>query len=264
MTTTLLLENVTCAGCVKKIEKGINTLPDVELASVDFPQRRLNVEGSISGDRLIEALSEIGYRGRLASNEAEDRAQQKAQQAAQYRQYIRNTLLALGVGIPLMAAGMLMDDMSVQTPQDQIIWGVVGLLTLMILLFPGRHFFSGAWNALKHGSANMDSLIALGTGAAWLFSTAVVVFPEVLPEGSRHLYYEASAMIIGLVNFGLAMEIRARGKTSEAVERLLNLQPKTARVMRNGKEVDLPLELVQSGDLLRIRPGEQVPVDGIV
>jgi len=264
MTTTLLLENVTCAGCVKKIEKGINTLPDVELASVDFPQRRLNVEGSISGDRLIEALSEIGYRGRLASNEAEDRAQQKAQQAAQYRQYIRNTLLALGVGIPLMAAGMLMDDMSVQTPQDQIIWGVVGLLTLMILLFPGRHFFSGAWNALKHGSANMDSLIALGTGAAWLFSTAVVVFPEVLPEGSRHLYYEASAMIIGLVNFGLAMEIRARGKTSEAVERLLNLQPKTARVMRNGKEVDLPLELVQSGDLLRIRPGEQVPVDAIV
>ncbi|UTW03336.1 copper-translocating P-type ATPase [Amphritea atlantica] len=264
MTTTLLLENVTCAGCVKKIEKGINTLPDVELASVDFPQRRLNVEGSISGDRLIEALSEIGYRGRLASNEAEDRAQQKAQQAAQYRQYIRNTLLALGVGIPLMAAGMLMDDMSVQTPQDQIIWGVVGLLTLMILLFPGRHFFSGAWNALKHGSANMDSLIALGTGAAWLFSTAVVVLPEVLPEGSRHLYYEASAMIIGLVNFGLAMEIRARGKTSEAVERLLNLQPKTARVMRNGKEVDLPLELVQSGDLLRIRPGEQVPVDAIV
>uniref|UniRef100_UPI0035635E1F heavy metal translocating P-type ATPase n=1 Tax=Amphritea sp. TaxID=1872502 RepID=UPI0035635E1F len=264
MTTTLLLENVTCAGCVKKIETGINALPDVEQASVDFPQRRLNVEGSISGDKLIEALSEIGYRGRLASNEAEDRARQKAQQAAQYRQHIRNTVLALGVGIPLMIAGMLMDDMSVRTPQDQVIWGVVGLLTLAILLFPGRHFFSGAWNALKHGSANMDSLIALGTGAAWLFSTAVVVLPGMLPVDSRHLYYEASAMIIGLVNFGLAMEISARGKTSEAVERLLNLQPKTARVMRNGKEQDLPLELVETGDLLRIRPGEQVPVDAIV
>ena len=264
MTTTLLLENVTCAGCVRKIEKGINGLADVEQAAVDFPQRRLNVEGSIGSDELIAALSEIGYRGRLASNEAEDRARQKAQQAAQYKGYIRNTLLALGVGIPLMIAGMLMDDMSIRSQQDQLVWGVVGLLTLGILLFPGRHFFSGAWNALLHGSANMDSLIALGTGAAWLFSTAVVLFPEMLPEGSRHLYYEASAMIIGLVNFGLAMEIRARGKTSEAVERLLNLQPKTARVIRNGKETDLPLELVETGDLLRIRPGEQIPVDAIV
>ncbi len=264
MTTTLLLENVTCAGCVRKIEKGINGLPDVEQAAVDFPQRRLNVEGSIGSDELIAALSEIGYRGRLASNEAADRARQKAQQAAQYKQHIRNTLLALGVGIPLMIAGMLMGEMSVRTPEDQVIWGITGLLTLGILLFPGRHFFSGAWNALQHGSANMDSLIALGTGAAWLYSTTVVLFPQLLPEGSRHLYYEASAMIIGLVNFGLAMEIRARGKTSEAVERLLNLQPKTARVIRNDKETDLPLELVETGDLLRIRPGEQIPVDAIV
>lgn len=264
MTTTLLLENVTCAGCVKKIEKGINALPDVEQASVDFPQRRLNVEGSISAPKLLEVLTEIGYRGRLASNDADDRARQKAQQAAQYKQYIRNTLLALGLGVPLMIAGLLMDDMSVRTLQDQLIWGIVGLLTLAILVFPGRHFFSGAWHSLKNTSATMDSLVALGTGAAWLFSTAVVLFPEMLPEGSRHLYYEASAMIIGLVNFGLAMEIRARGKTSEAIERLLNLQPKTARIIRNKKETDLPLELVETGDRLRIRPGEQIPVDAIV
>ncbi|MBQ0756350.1 MAG: cation transporter, partial [Amphritea sp.] len=264
MTITLLLENVSCAGCVKKIEKKINALPDVEQALVDFPQRRLNVEGSIGGDNLINALTEIGYRGRLASNDAEDRARQKAQQAAQYKAHIRNTLLALGVGIPLMIAGMLMDEMSIRSSQDQIIWGLVGLLTLGILLFPGRHFFNGAWSSLKNGSATMDSLIALGTGAAWLYSTAVVLFPEMLPESSRHLYYEASAMIIGLVNFGLAMEIRARGKTSEAVERLLNLQPKTARVIRNDKELDLPLDLVEVGETLRIRPGEQIPVDALV
>ncbi|GGK62621.1 heavy metal translocating P-type ATPase [Amphritea balenae] len=264
MTTTLLLENVSCAGCVKKIEKGINALPEVELACVDFPQRRLNVEGSIDSELLISQLAEIGYRGRLASNEAEDRARQKAQQAQQYKLHIRNTVIALGLGIPLMIAGMLMDEMSVRTPQDQVIWGSVGLLTLLVLLFPGRHFFSGAWSALKNGGATMDTLIAVGTGSAWLFSTAVVLFPEFLPDGSRHVYYEASAMIIGLVNFGLAMEIRARGRTSEAVERLLNLQPKTARVIRNDKEQDLPLELVITGDLLRIRPGEQIPVDAIV
>lgn len=264
MTITLLLENVSCAGCVKKIEKKVNALPDVEQALVDFPQRRLNVEGSISNDKLINALTEIGYRSRLASNDIEDRARQKAQQAIQYKTHIRNTLLALGVGIPLMVAGMLMDEMSVRTLQDQIIWGIVGLLTLAILLGPGRHFFSGAWSSLQNGSATMDSLIALGTGAAWLYSTAVVLFPEMLPESSRHLYYEASAMIIGLVNFGLAMEIRARGKTSEAVERLLNLQPKTARVIRNDKELDLPLDLVEAGEILRIRPGEQIPVDALV
>lgn len=264
MTITLLLENVSCAGCVKKIEKGINALPDVDKASVDFPQRRLNVEGSIGGDTLISALTEIGYRGRLASNDAEDRARQKAQQAAQYKLYIRNTLLALGVGIPLMIAGMLMDEMSIRSSQDQIIWGIVGLLTLGILAFPGRHFYTGAWSSLKNSSATMDSLIALGTGAAWLYSTAVVLFPEMLPVDSRHLYYEASAMIIGLVNFGLAMEISARGKTSEAVERLLNLQPKTARVIRNDKELDLPLDLVEVGEMLRIRPGEQIPVDALV
>ncbi|WP_432471479.1 heavy metal translocating P-type ATPase [Amphritea sp. HPY] len=264
MTTTLILENVSCAGCVKKIETGINQLPDVDQALVDFPQRRLNVEGKISNDDLINALAEIGYRAHLASNEAEDRARQKAQDAKQYRQHLINAALALGLGIPLMIAGFFMAEMSVRTPQDQILWGSVGLLTLLILLFPGRHFFTGAWAALRNRSATMDTLIALGTGSAWLFSSAVVLFPEMLPAGSRHVYFEAAAMIIGLINFGLALEIRARGRTSEAVERLLNLQPKTARVIRNDKEQDLPLDLVIKNDVLRIRPGEQIPVDAQV
>lgn len=264
MTTTLLLENVSCAGCVKKIEKGINALPDVDSASVDFPQRRLNVEGAISNDTLIAAVADIGYRSRLASNEAEDRARQKAQQAQQYRRHLRNTGFALGLSVPLMIAGMLMDEMTVRTVQDQLLWGGVGLLTLAVLVFPGRHFFTGALTALRNGSATMDTLIAIGTGSAWLYSMAVVLFPQMLPEGSRHLYFEAAAMIIGLINFGLALEIRARGRASEAVERLLNLQPKTARVVRNDKEQDLPLDLVVVDDLLRIRPGEQIPVDAVV
>lgn len=264
MTTTLILENVSCAGCVKKIESGINQLPDVEQALVDFPQRRLNVEGKISNDDLIQALAEIGYRAHLASNEAEDRARQKAQDAKQYKQHLINAALALGLGIPLMVAGFFMQEMSVRTLQDQFLWGGVGLLTLLILLFPGRHFFTGAWSALRNRSATMDTLIALGTGSAWLFSSVVVLFPDVLPEGSRHVYFEAAAMIIGLINFGQALEIRARGRTSEAVERLLNLQPKTARVIRNDKEQDLPLDLVIKDDVLRIRPGEQIPVDAQV
>lgn len=264
MTTTLLLENVSCAGCVKKIETGINKLPDVEQASVDFPQRRLNVEGPIDSEQLILALADIGYRGRLAQDEAADRARQKARDAELYKQHMINAAIALAVGIPLMVAGFFMEEMSVRTPQDQLLWGSVGIATLLILLFPGRHFFTGAIAALRNGSATMDTLIALGTGSAWLFSAAVVLFPDFLPAGSRHVYFEAAAMIIGLINFGQALENRARGRTSEAVERLLNLQPKTARVIRNEKEQDLPLELVIKGDLLRIRPGEQIPVDARV
>ena len=264
MTTTLILENVSCAGCVKKIENGMQGLPGVDQASVNFPQRRLNVAGSISSDELIHALADIGYIAHLSRSDAEDRAMQKQLEARHYKQRLVNAALALGLGIPLMVAGFFMAEMSVRTPQDQLIWGIIGLLTLAILLFPGRHFFVGGWTAFRNHSATMDTLIAVGTGSAWLYSMAVVLAPELLPEGSRHVYFEAAAMIIGLVNFGLAMEIRARGRTSEAVERLLNLQPKTARVIRNDKEQDLPLELVISGDLIRIRPGEQVPVDARV
>ncbi|MEH6579153.1 MAG: heavy metal translocating P-type ATPase [Amphritea sp.] len=264
MTTTLILENVSCAGCVKKIENGMQGLSGVDQATVNFPQRRLNVEGDISNDELVAALAKIGYKAHPSRNDAEDRAMQKQLEARLYKQRLLNAALALGLGIPLMIAGLLMEEMSVRSTQDQVLWGIVGLLTLAILLIPGRHFFVGGWTAFRNHSATMDTLIAVGTGSAWLYSMAVVLFPAFLPEGSRHVYFEAAAMIIGLVNFGLAMEIRARGRTSEAVERLLNLQPKTARVIRNDKEQDLPLELVISGDLIRIRPGEQIPVDARV
>jgi Cu+-exporting ATPase len=109
------------------------------------------------------------------------------------------------------------------------------------MFFSGRHYFSGALTALRNANSTMDTLIAIGTGSAWLFSMLVVLTPDLLPTGARHIYFEAAVMIIGLVNLRQAMELRARTRTSDAVERLLDLQPKTARVIRNGKELDLPL-----------------------
>jgi Cu+-exporting ATPase len=147
---------------------------------------------------------------------------------------------------------------------SQAAWLAVGVITLAVLAVPGRPFFVGAWKALRHHNANMDTLIALGTGTAWLYSMVVVLAPGLVPEAARHVYFEASAMIIGLISLGLALEVRARGKTSAAVKRLLDLRAKTARVLRDGGEQDIPVEQVVAGDRVRVRPGEKIAVDGEV
>ena len=110
----------------------------------------------------------------------------------------------------------------------------------------------------------MDTLIALGTGTAWIYSMVVLFFPMVLPEMARHVYFEATAMIIGLIDLGLALEVKARGRTSEAIKRLIGLQVKTARVVRDNKEIDIAIEQVLLNDIVRVRPGEKISVDGIV
>ncbi len=264
MNTILILENVSCAGCVKKIETCVSNIPDIEHAEVNFPQRKLYIQGSVDSELVISELNNIGYRAHPSKSDEEDRIKQKESDTAQYRQRLIHSAVALALGIPMMLAGFFMDDMSVQTTNDQTLWGIAGLATLAVMFFSGRHFFIGAFTALRNGSSTMDTLIAIGTGSAWLFSMLVVLSPQLFPETARHIYFEATVMIIGLVNLGLAMELRARSTTSDAVERLLDLQPKTARVIRNGKEQDIPLELVNIGDQIRIRPGEQIPVDARV
>lgn len=264
MSTTLLLENVSCAGCVKKIEARVAQIPEINQAEVNFPMRRLIIDGSVTPDSVITALDEIGYRARLVISEEEARKEQKALALRQYHQKLMQSGIALALGIPMMIAGFFMDDMSVDTPQDQWLWGILGLLTLAILYYSGRHFFISALTSLRNATSTMDTLISVGTGSAWLFSMLVVVMPDLFPDGARHIYFEAAVMIIGLVNLGQALELRARSHTSDAVERLLDLQPKTARVVKDDKERELPLELINQGDLIRIRPGEQIPVDALV
>jgi len=154
--------------------------------------------------------------------------------------------------------------MTIITTGERIGWFMVGLATLGVMYFSGKHFYIGAWNSLKNHSANMDTLIALGTGTAWIYSMVVVSVPDLLPQMARHVYFEATAMIIGLINLGLALEIKARGKTSEAIKRLIGLQAKTARVIRDGKDIDIPIEDVLLNDLVRVRPGEKISVDGLV
>ena len=262
----LLIEGAGCASCVVKIETALKNVAGVTRAEMNFVERTVAVTGSASTAELVKAVEGIGYKAKPAAGSVDvDAANEKEQaDAAYYRRLLRDTALALGLGVPLMAYGLITGDMMINSQADRIGWGLVAVLTLAVMWKAGGHFYVGAWKSLVNHSANMDTLIALGTGTAWLYSVIVLGFPDLIPELARHVYFEASAMIIGLINLGLALELRARGKTSEAIKRLIGLQPKTARVIRDGNEMDIALEQVLENDHIRVRPGEKIPVDGEV
>lgn len=265
-TVELLIDGASCGSCVKKIETAIQQVEGVDKAEMNFAQRTVSVTGTSSSDALILAVEKAGYNATLsqAENEEEALSEKEAADWAYYKKLMRDMTFALSLGVPLMLYGLITGEMSVNSSQEQIVWFVVGVLTLLVMLFPGRHFYVGAWQSFKNHSANMDTLIALGTGTAWLYSMVVVFAPETVPEMARHVYFEATAMIIGLINLGLALELKARGRTSDAIKRLIGLQPKTARVVRDGQEIDIDIDQVLLNDIVRVRPGEKISVDGTV
>jgi Cu+-exporting ATPase len=265
-TQDFIIEGASCASCVSKIEKALMQLPDVSEASMNLAQSTVNVVGSVSVVDVQASIEAIGYVAKsiTSDNEIDLMDEQESNNDAYYKKLIRDTILPLGLGVPLMGYGLLGGMMAVDTLQQRLAWFVVGLLCLALMTFSGRHFYVGAWKSFLNHNANMDTLIALGTGTAWLYSMIVVLVPELVPEMARHIYFEASAMIIGLINLGLALELRAKGRTGEAIKRLIGLQAKTASVIREGKEIEIPIEQVQLNDELKVRPGEKIPVDGLV
>lgn len=260
---TLSVSGATCASCVASIEKALLSVPGVTQAHMNLADNTAAASGKADPEALIKAVESAGYGASVIedADAADDRRQ--AEDKKQYKVLLVKMAISLGLGLVLMVWGMGFDTMMV-TEANQLTWINFGILTLGVMIATGGHFFTGAWKAFKHHNANMDTLIALGTGTAWLYSMVVSSVPELLPEMARHVYFEASAMIIGLINLGQALELRAKGKTSEAVRRLLDLRAKTARVIRNGEEQDLPVEQVRKGDHIRVRPGEKLPVDGVI
>lgn len=260
-----IIEGANCGSCVAKIEKALKTVSGAQRVEMNFAQRTVQVEGQADEAALIAAVENIGYKAKPMSNDSEQDALDEKAKAddAHYKKLMRNMILALGVGAPLMLYGLIF-DMNVITTSQRIAWFIVGLATLAVMAVAGKQFYNGAWQAFKNHAANMDTLIALGTGTAWLYSMVVVITPNLLPEMARHVYFEASAMIIGLISLGLALEVKARGRTSEAIKRLIGLQPKTARVIRDGQERDIDISDVVKSDQVRVRPGEKISVDGEV
>ena len=262
----LIIEGASCGSCVGKIEAALNNVPGVEKAEMNFAQRTATVIGAVNADDLIKAVEKAGYNAKVQEDGSEQDSLDEKEQAdwAYYKRLMREMTIALTLGVPLMAYSVIVGEMTVTTNTERMVWLVVGLITLGVMFFSGKHFYVGAWKSLANHSANMDTLIALGTGTAWLYSMVVVFFPYAVPEMARHVYFEATAMIIGLIDLGLALEIKARGRTSEAIKRLIGLQAKTARVIRDDKEIDILIEQVLLNDKVRVRPGERIPVDGVV
>ncbi len=189
----------------------------------------------------------------------------QASQAADYRTMMRKFWFAAVIGVLvllLMLIEIIPSLREAMTEWHQAIGIAAAILTFPVLAWSGNQFFIGAWNNFRNHNANMDTLVALGTGAAWLYSTAVVIAPGLFPEGTAGMYFDVAVIVIALVVLGQALELRAKGRSSAAIQKLLELQAKTARVIRYGKEIDIPIEEVIVGDTVLVRPGEKIPVDG--
>lgn len=265
-TQQLIIEGAGCASCVSKIEGALKSQHGVLNAEMNFADRTVIVTGEVASSDLIKTVESVGYNAKsIEDSGGQDVLDEKeAADKAYYRKLIVHTFIALSLGVPLMIYSLVVGEMTVESEREQLGWLIVGLFTFGVMFYSGRHFYIGAWKSLVSHSANMDTLIALGTGTAWLYSMVVVFIPDIVPLMARHVYFEATAMIIGLINLGLALEIKARGKTSEAVKRLIGLQAKTAIVIRDDKEIEIGIEQVLLEDVVKIKPGEKIPVDGII
>jgi len=260
-TLHLAIGGMSCAGCVKAVEDALAAVPGVSRAEVNFAEHMAVVEGAVDPEALVRAVAAAGYEAQLLRGAEDDEARQAAE-AAHYRGLLRQTAFALAVGVPLYLgglAGVLPDPVE----HPAVGWSLA-VLALAVMIYSGGHFYRGAWKAFLNHNANMDTLIALGTGTAWLYSVLVLAAPGLVPEGARHVYFEAAVLIIALVDLGNALETRARGRTAQAIRRLLDLRPKTATVIREGREQEVPVERVGLEETVRVRPGERIPVDGVI
>ncbi len=266
--TELAIEGMTCASCVGRVEKALKAIPSVTEATVNLATERATVRGLAAVEDLIAAVDKVGYEARLVDTgaQAEDEAAEKkdAERAELKRDLTLAGLLTLPVFVLEMGSHMIpgMHEWVMNTIGMQQNWYIQFVLTLLVLAIPGRRFYEKGFPALVRLGPDMNSLVAVGTMAAFGFSMVATFAPGLLPAGTVNVYYEAAAVIVTLILLGRFLEARAKGRTSEAIQRLVKLQAKEAHVLRDGRMVDIPINDVALGDIVEVRPGERVPVDG--
>ena len=272
----LPIEGMTCASCVNRIEQFLNKTPGVEFAAVNLATERATVrlDPAVAGrDEAVAAVLAAGYEVRPEAAVAPGGAGSTAALADEVsaddlerERHQRQTLIQAAVAIG--AAALIMIVMF--WPQTFLAMEDVNRLVLwpatFIQFWAGGRFYRAAWRAGRHGSATMDTLVVVGTSAAWAYSVVVTMYPEIIHRAGLHpeTYFDSSTIIIGLILLGRWLESRAKGRTTGAIRRLIGLQATTARRIRDGVEEDVELALVVPGDLLRVRPGDRIPVDGLV
>jgi len=272
----LRIRGIYCAGCISQIEAALTGVAGVEAAMFNPATSEAVVEycvGVTDLDLLEHAVDSLGlYRAEPASGDSPEGASKEQDDAdTEYRTLMRKWWFGAAVGIFSMIFSypqlfpFLRDLLPKGSMQLRYLWMAMGVASLAVMIYSGSQFFTGMWESLKHRTANMHTLIALGTGVAWIYSTIAVLFPQVFPSPEMaEVYYDVTVVVTALVVLGLALEVKAKGRTSEAIKKLIGLRPKTARVIRSGKELDIPVEEVIVGDTILMRPGEKVSVDGVV
>ena len=272
-TRDLGIKGMTCASCVGRVERALLAVPGVISASVNLATGRAQVMAvpGISDADLLLAVERAGYEAMIILDDALASADDEAaQQAAERNQLKRALGFAALLTLPVVALEMGthfvpgMHEWLLRTVGQQVSWVLQFVLTALVLAGPGWRFFKKGVPGLLRGSPDMNSMVAVGTGAAFAYSVVATFAPGVLPTGTVNVYYEAAAVIVTLILLGRFLEVQAKGRTSEAIKRLVGLQPKTARVVRNGQMLEVPIDSVRVGDLIDVRPGERLPVDGEV
>ena len=304
---TLPVDGMTCAACQATVQRALTRAPGVAHAAVNLMTNEATVHYDPAGTtpaKLVFAINDTGYVSRLPAADSSALSEEEEREQAQAREYsvlLTRALVSVSLGALAMIASMpLMGGHVGHVGDPFIAWSMrvldppvrrllpwlyaidPGLLlflllasTAFVMAWAGRHFYVGAWKSLSHGSANMNTLIAIGTGAAFIYSLVVTVAPQLLTGGETSLprrslgqggdvYYEAVIIIIALVLLGNAMEARAKRNTTRALRQLARLQPSTARVRRDEQEIDVPISNVRSGEVVIVRPGERIPVDGVI
>jgi Cu+-exporting ATPase len=265
---TIGVGGMTCASCVARVERAIKALPGVIDAAVNLTTESATVEylpATVSRERIAQAIRAAGYEPAAADEAA---SAEQSRHERELRALRRDLIFAAAFTVPLVLISMapmivpgaraLMLELAPQSVWD---WLQLALAT-PVLLWSGRRFATRGWAELRHLSPGMDTLVLMGSWSAYLYSLAALTMPRLFPEGTAHLYFEAAGVIITLILLGRVLEAVAKGRTSQAIRRLVGLQPKTARVVSADGETEMPADAVVPGDLIAVRPGERIPVDG--
>ncbi len=269
------IQGMHCASCVSTIEHALAQTPGVLAATVNLATERAHVEyvpAFIDASALRQAITSAGYDVREGVARGETAVdQEQRDREREYRSLLTKFWFAAAISVPVIVFSypqffpVLREWLTMGSDARRLVWGALGVMTLPVMFWSGSQFFSGMWAGLRHRQANMNTLIAIGTSAAWLYSSVAVVAPQVFPRMElAEEFYDVAAVVIALVVLGLALEVKAKGRTSEAIKKLVGLQAKTARVLRDGRELDIAVEEVLVGDTVVVRPGEKVPVDGVL
>ena len=269
----LRLPGLKCASCVRRVERAVLHVPGIYDANMNLATEMLAIEYTPKRTDLAAVRAAVRAEGFDLGPEPMRRAEAAAlspadANAREFRSLMRKFWFAAVVSVPTIILSYpwifgMRDLVPRGSTALRLVWGGLGLLTLPVLLYSGGHFYKGLWAAFKHRTADMNTLIGTGIAAAWLYSTVAVLVPSLFPRGDlAEVFYDVTAVVTALVVLGQALEVKAKGRSSEAIRKLIGLQPKTARVVRDRREIEIPVEEVVLGDVVVVRPGERISADG--